>query len=143
MHLRYLTSVSPNSLNCFINDIYNDKKIFKDKIIPSDIVLESPGYRKECQGTTLPFNTWAHICGTDLIRDSEGQFLVLEDNLRVPSGVSYMLENRRVTKRVLPELFESYDVKHLRDYPSQLLDTLKSIAPNRCLVDSFKSFNTL
>lgn len=119
------------ALNLFINDVYNDKKIFKDKVIPLEIVLGSPGYRKECEGASLPFNTWAHICGTDLIRDGKGKFLILEDNLRIPSGVSYMLENRRVTKRVLPELFESYDVKHLRDYPNQLLDTLSSIAPKK------------
>ena len=119
------------ALNLFINDIYNGKKIFKDKLIPLDIILSSPGYRKECEGVSLPFNTWAHICGTDLIRDDKGKFLVLEDNLRIPSGVSYMLENRRVTKRVLPELFESYDVKHLGEYPNHLLEMLSSIAPKK------------
>jgi uncharacterized circularly permuted ATP-grasp superfamily protein len=117
------------ALNCFINDIYNDKKIFKDKVVPLDIILDSPGYRKECENITLPHDTWAHVCGTDLIRDDHGNFLVLEDNLRIPSGVSYMLENRRVTKRVLPELFQSYNVRHLGDYPNQLLETLKNIAP--------------
>ncbi|MEM7304259.1 MAG: circularly permuted type 2 ATP-grasp protein [Pseudomonadota bacterium] len=119
------------ALNCFINDIYNDKKIFKDNVVPIEIILNSPGYQKQCENITLPHNTWAHVCGTDLIRDDRGKFLVLEDNLRIPSGVSYMLENRRVTKRVLPELFQSYNVKHLGDYPNQLLETLKSIAPTK------------
>lgn len=117
------------ALNCFINDVYNDKKIFKDKIIPKEFVFSSPNYLKACENISLPFSVWAHICGTDLIRDEDGQFLVLEDNLRVPSGVSYMLENRKVIKRVLPELFNKYDIKPLRDYSNQLLDTLISIAP--------------
>jgi uncharacterized circularly permuted ATP-grasp superfamily protein len=77
------------------------------------------------------FGVWAHVCGTDLIRDNDGEFYVLEDNLRVPSGVSYMLENREVTKRVFPELFENHDILPIDDYPSQLFDTLKAISPKK------------
>ena len=117
------------ALNLFIDDIYNQKKIIKDKIIPAELINNSSNYRKECIGLKPAHGVWAHICGTDLIRDNEGKFLVLEDNLRVPSGVSYMLENRKISKRVLPELFESYDVKPLRSYTAQLFDTLVSIAP--------------
>jgi uncharacterized circularly permuted ATP-grasp superfamily protein len=117
------------ALNCFIHDVYNEGKIFKDKIIPEELVKKSKNYRKECKGMKPVHEVWAHICGTDLIRDADGKFYVLEDNLRVPSGVSYMLENRTVTKRVFPELFENYDIQPITDYPSQLFDTLAAISP--------------
>lgn len=117
------------ALNCFIHDVYNDGKIFKDKIIPEDLIKKSKNYRKECQGMNPVHEVWAHVCGTDLIRDADGKFYVLEDNLRVPSGVSYMLENRTVTKRVFPELFENYDIQPITDYPSQLFETLAAISP--------------
>ena len=117
------------ALNLFITDVYNDKKIIKDKVIPGDILASSKDYRSFCEGVTPVYNVWAHICGTDLIRDSDGTVYVLEDNLRVPSGVSYMLENRNISKRVLPELFENYNVLPMDDYPSQLLETLSSISP--------------
>lgn len=94
------------ALNFFIHDVYNGQKIFKDKIIPKSIILNSGNFRKECVGIKPPFNIWANICGSDLVRDINGEFLVLEDNLRVPSGVSYMLENRTVMKSVFPEIFE-------------------------------------
>ncbi len=119
------------ALNLFITDLYNDKKIIKDNVIPNDIVASSKDYREFCEGVTPVFNVWAHICGTDLIRDSDGTVYVLEDNLRVPSGVSYMLENRNISKRVLPELFENYNVLPMDNYPSQLLDTLKSLSPRQ------------
>ncbi len=117
------------ALNCFINDVYNEGKIFKDKILPEELIKKSKNYRKECKGMKPVHEVWAHICGTDLIRDDDGKFYVLEDNLRVPSGVSYMLENRTVTKRVFPELFENYDIQPITDYPSQLFDTLAAISP--------------
>jgi len=117
------------ALNCFIHDVYNDGKIFKDKILPEELIKKSKNYRKECQGMKPVHEVWAHICGTDLIRDADGKFYVLEDNLRVPSGVSYMLENRTVMKRVFPELFENYDIQPITDYPSQLFDTLAAISP--------------
>ena len=117
------------ALNCFINDTYNDQKIFKDKIIPRELVVDSTNFRKECMGINPKYGVWAHICGTDLIKGDDGQFYVLEDNLRVPSGVSYMLENRRVTKRVFPELFENHRIRPITEYPAQLFDTLAAISP--------------
>lgn len=117
------------ALNLFITDVYNDQKIIKDKIIPRDILASSKDYRKFCEGVTPVLGVWAHICGTDLIRDGDGTVYVLEDNLRVPSGVSYMLENRNISKRVLPEMFENYNVLPMNNYPNQLLDTLSSISP--------------
>lgn len=120
------------ALNCFIHDIYNDQKILKDKVVPKELILDSGNFRKQCQGIKPKFNVWANICGTDLIKDGEGQFYVLEDNLRVPSGVSYMLENRRVTKRVFPELFESnYNIRPVTDYPAELFDMLASLSPRQ------------
>ncbi|MBO6565227.1 MAG: circularly permuted type 2 ATP-grasp protein [Pseudomonadales bacterium] len=117
------------ALNLFITDVYNDQKIIKDKIIPREILASSKDYREFCEGVTPIFGVWAHICGTDLIRDGDGTIYVLEDNLRVPSGVSYMLENRNISKRVLPELFENYEVLPMDNYPSQLLETLSAISP--------------
>ncbi|MBT71394.1 MAG: hypothetical protein CMQ15_05040 [Gammaproteobacteria bacterium] len=120
------------ALNCFIHDIYNDQKVFKDKLIPRELILNSGNFRKQCVGVKPKFDVWAHICGTDLIKDTDGKFYVLEDNLRVPSGVSYMLENRRVTKRVFPELFENYyDIQPVTEYPAQLLETLSAISPRK------------
>jgi uncharacterized circularly permuted ATP-grasp superfamily protein len=117
------------ALNCFINDIYNDQKIFRNKVVPKDLILNSGNFRKQCIGVNPAFGVWAHICGTDLIRDKDGRFYVLEDNLRVPSGVSYMLENRTVTKRVFPELFENYNILPVSEYPTALSDTLAVISP--------------
>jgi uncharacterized circularly permuted ATP-grasp superfamily protein len=120
------------ALNCFIHDIYNDQKILKDKVVPKELILDSVNFRKQCEGIKPRFNVWANICGTDLIKDGDGQFYVLEDNLRVPSGVSYMLENRRVTKRVFPELFESnYNIRPVTDYPAELFDMLASLSPRQ------------
>ena len=117
------------ALNLFIDDIYNDQKILKDGVVPAEIVLDSPNYKPQCQGVSPTHGVWAHICGTDLVRNIDGKFYVLEDNLRVPSGVSYMVENREITKRVLPELFENYSILPVDDYPSQLYQTLASLSP--------------
>lgn len=117
------------ALNCFIDDIYNKQKILADGVVPGEIVLESGNYKPECAGVSPPHGAWAHVCGTDLVRDKDGKFYVLEDNLRVPSGVSYMLENREITKRVLPELFENYSILPVDDYPSHLYSTLASLSP--------------
>jgi len=117
------------ALNCFIDDIYNKQKILADGILPADIVLESGNYKPQCADISPRFGAWAHICGTDLVRDKDGQFYVLEDNLRVPSGVSYMLENREITKRVLPELFENYSILPVDDYPARLYTTLAALSP--------------
>ena len=117
------------ALNLFINDIYNDREIIKDGIIPHEIIASSKDYRPECEGIQPKFGTWAHICGSDLIRDRDGSLYVLEDNLRVPSEVSYMLENRNISKRIMPELLERHQVLPVDDYPSQLFETLCSLSP--------------
>ena len=117
------------ALNLFIDDIYNKQKIIKDKKFPAALIKSSKNFRPECKGMKPVFGVWAHICGSDLVRDSDGTIYVLEDNLRVPSGVSYMLENRKVTKRVLPELFEHYNIMSMGEYTTQLFDTLSSISP--------------
>ncbi len=117
------------ALNAFIDDIYNRQRILKDGIVPADIVLDSGNYKPQCKGVSPRHGVWAHICGTDLVRDKDGKFYVLEDNLRVPSGVSYMLENREITKRVLPELFENYSIQPVDDYPVHLYSMLASLSP--------------
>jgi uncharacterized circularly permuted ATP-grasp superfamily protein len=117
------------ALNMFIDDLYHDQKVIKDGIIPEHVIKESKNFRPECVGVSPPFGVWAHICGTDLVRDADGQFYVLEDNLRVPSGVSYMLENRAITKRVLPELFEKDNILPLDSYASALFETLAALSP--------------
>tara|TARA_R110002072_G_scaffold44503_2_gene124444 strand:- start:7981 stop:9429 length:1449 start_codon:yes stop_codon:yes gene_type:complete len=117
------------ALNHFIDDIYNKQRIFADGIVPADIVLESGNFKPPCVGVSPRHGAWAHVCGTDLVRDQRGKFFVLEDNLRVPSGVSYMLENREITKRVLPELLENYSIQPVDDYPSRLHSTLASLSP--------------
>ena len=117
------------ALNLFITDVYNDRRIIRDKIIPAKILASSKDYRSFCEGIRPAYDVWAHICGTDLIRDSDGTIYVLEDNLRVPSGVSYMLENRNISKRVLPEMFDRYNVLPMDNYPTELLETLSSISP--------------
>lgn len=119
------------ALNLFIDDLYHDQKIIRDKVIPKTLIAQSKGFRKECVGINPAHGVWAHICGSDLVRDSDGTVYVLEDNLRVPSGVSYMIENREVTKRVLPELFENNNILPVDDYPDRLLEMLQSIAPGR------------
>lgn len=119
------------ALNLFINDLYHDQKIIKDGIIPDFVLKQSTNYRKECEGVTPAFGVWSHICGTDLVRADDGEFYVLEDNLRVPSGVSYMLENREITKRVLPEVFSEVNIAPIDDYTDRLFDTLKSISPRK------------
>jgi uncharacterized circularly permuted ATP-grasp superfamily protein len=117
------------ALNMFIHDVYNKQRILKDGIVPAEIVLDSPNYKPQCAGMSPPHKVWAHICGSDLVRNIDGKFYVLEDNLRVPSGVSYMVENREITKRVLPELFENYSIMPVDDYPTRLYQTLASLSP--------------
>jgi uncharacterized circularly permuted ATP-grasp superfamily protein len=117
------------ALNLFINDLYNEQKVLKDKIIPRDLVFSSATYLKQCIGLKPPENVWCHITGTDLIRGDNGQFYVLEDNLRCPSGVSYMLENREILKRTFPELFEKLNVRTVYDYSHNLRDMLESLTP--------------
>lgn len=117
------------ALNLFIDDIYHEQRIVKDRRLPEDILGNSKNFRRQCVGVSPRFQVWAHICGSDLIRDKDGTVYVLEDNLRVPSGVSYMLENRQVTKRVLPDVFENHAILPVDDYPSVLFDTLAAVSP--------------
>ncbi|WP_179019655.1 circularly permuted type 2 ATP-grasp protein [Winogradskyella forsetii] len=115
------------ALNLFIQDIYNDQNVFKDKIIPKEMILSSVSYLKELVGFKPPKDIWCHITGSDLIKGGDGKYYVLEDNLRCPSGVSYMLENREILKRTFPELFEKLDVKPVYNYTHTLRDTLESL----------------
>jgi uncharacterized circularly permuted ATP-grasp superfamily protein len=117
------------ALNLFIADIYGEKKIVRDHVFPHDVLAKSVNYREQCAGIRPALDVWAHICGSDLVRDSDGTMYVLEDNLRVPSGVSYMLENRLVMKRVFPELFENYSILPVDGYPTRLFDMLASLSP--------------
>ncbi|KAA3629176.1 MAG: circularly permuted type 2 ATP-grasp protein [Proteobacteria bacterium] len=117
------------ALNLFIDDLYHEQRIIKEGVFPAEVLADSVNFRPQCIGVSPPLGIWAHICGSDLVRDKSGTVYVLEDNLRVPSGVSYMLENRLVTKRVFPELFGKYAPLPVDDYPSQLFDTLAALSP--------------
>ena len=117
------------ALNHFIQDIYGARRIIKDGVFPESVLADSVNFRPQCVGVKPRGGIWAHICGSDLVRDGDGTLYVLEDNLRVPSGVSYMLENRLVTKRVWPELFETTTIRPVDDYPAQLFDMLAALSP--------------
>jgi uncharacterized circularly permuted ATP-grasp superfamily protein len=117
------------ALNLFINDLYNEQRVVKDGVFPIEVLAGSKNFREQCRGITPPYGVWAHVCGTDLVRDKDGTVYVLEDNLRVPSGVSYMLENRELMKRLFPELFQSSAILPVDDYPTQLYDTLAALSP--------------
>jgi uncharacterized circularly permuted ATP-grasp superfamily protein len=117
------------AMNAFIGDIYHDQRILRAGVIPAERVLCNVQYRPEMQGVDVPGGIYAHIAGIDVVRDEGGKFLVLEDNLRVPSGVSYMLENRKMMMRLFPELFAHHPVAPVEQYPDLLLENLKSVAP--------------
>lgn len=119
------------AMNMFINDLYNDQNIVKDGIFPIEVLSGSKNFLKQCIGITPPFGAWAHICGTDLVRDDSGTMYVLEDNLRIPSGVSYMLENRQIMKRVFPELFKITNIKPIDNYSAMLYNTLAALSPRK------------
>ncbi|GAB4336594.1 MAG: circularly permuted type 2 ATP-grasp protein [Desulfobulbaceae bacterium] len=118
------------AINAFISDIYSDRKIIRDRVVPEEIVLSSRTFRKELEGFRPPHDIWCHVTGTDLVRDSDGTFHVLEDNLRCPSGVSYVLENRQVLKRTFPQVFDASRVRPVDDYPNRLLEVLEFLAPD-------------
>jgi uncharacterized circularly permuted ATP-grasp superfamily protein len=113
------------ALNLFINDIYHDQKILKDKIIPRALIRSSACYLKQCEGLKPPKGIWMHITGTDLVRGKDGVFYVLEDNLRCPSGISYVLQNRAIQKRTFSNAFETMNVRPVSDYCDHLYDTLR------------------
>ncbi|MBK8183642.1 MAG: circularly permuted type 2 ATP-grasp protein [Candidatus Competibacteraceae bacterium] len=117
------------ALNLFIDDLYHEQKIIKDRVFPAEVLAKSVNFRPQCVGVNPRHGIWAHICGSDLVRDKDGTLYVLEDNLRVPSGVSYMLENRVVTKRVFPELFAYQRIQPVDDYSLRLYDMLVSLSP--------------
>ena len=117
------------ALNCFIDDIYHAQKIVKDGVVPEYLIRSAQHFLPPCVGLHPARGIWCHVTGTDLVRDRDGQLYVLEDNLRCPSGVSYVLENRQVLKATFPEVFEDSRVRPVDDYPSRLLDTLQSLAP--------------
>ena len=117
------------ALNLFLHDIYHDQKILKDGVIPEFYVLSARHFRREFVNFEVPKGIYIHVCGTDLIRDKDGNYLVLEDNGRCPSGVSYVLENRRAMKRAFPGIFEGVGVQSVENYPQELLKSLRYIAP--------------
>lgn len=118
------------ALNLFLHDIYHNQNILRDRVIPRHFIDEAKHFRKEFMGFNVPRNIYVHICGTDLVRDGDGTYLVLEDNARCPSGVSYVLENRSTLKRVFPGMFETYGVRPVEHYAEELLNLLKYIAPH-------------
>ncbi len=117
------------ALNLFIDDLYGAQKVVKDGVFPIELLDNSVNFRRQCIGMKPAFGVWAHICGSDLVRGADGTMFVLEDNLRVPSGVSYMLENRAVTKRVFADLFRDLDIRPVDAYPARLFDLLASLTP--------------
>ncbi|HVL89525.1 MAG TPA: circularly permuted type 2 ATP-grasp protein [Actinomycetota bacterium] len=117
------------ALNLFLDDVYHDQRIVKDGIVPAHLVEGAKTYLPACEGLNPPGGVWCHVTGTDLIRDRDGRWFVLEDNLRSPSGVSYVLENRQLLKRTFPAVFAAAGVRAVEDYPSRLLETLQRLAP--------------
>lgn len=117
------------ALNMFIHDIYHDQHIVKAGVVPAEQIFRNAQYRPEMQGISVASDIYAHIAGVDIVRAGQGEFYVLEDNLRVPSGVSYMLENRKMMMRLFPELFTRYKIAPVDHYPDMLLDNLRSVAP--------------
>jgi len=117
------------AIDLFLADVYGEGRIMADRVVPREDVESSQGWRPQMQGLTLPLGRWCHISGLDLVRDGQGTWRVLEDNLRCPSGVAYFLENRRVMKRIFPSLFTGRTVQPIDNYASQLLQTLRELAP--------------
>jgi uncharacterized circularly permuted ATP-grasp superfamily protein len=118
------------ALNLFIDDLYNAQRVVKAGVFPGELLATSKNYLHLCRGVHPKFGVWAHVCGTDLVRDVDGTVYVLEDNLRIPSGASYMLENRALTKRVFPELLVQQKIQPVDGYPSRLYQLLASLAPD-------------
>lgn len=119
-----------NALNLFLHDIYNDQKILKDGIIPAELVLKNPNYCEAMVGLKVPGGVYVHVNGTDLIRDRDGRFLILEDNARTPSGVSYVLENRHMMLRLMPDLASGLPIRSVEEYGPRLHQTLCEVAPD-------------
>jgi uncharacterized circularly permuted ATP-grasp superfamily protein len=119
-----------HALNLFIDDLYHDQKILKDRAVPPEIIQSSKGFRPQCVGINPPRGIWCHITGTDLVRHRDGNIYVLEDNLRCPSGVSYVLQNRQLMKSLFPQVFAASRIRPVANYPSKLRDMLEFMAPD-------------
>ncbi|SKC55570.1 circularly permuted type 2 ATP-grasp protein [Ohtaekwangia koreensis] len=119
------------ALNLFLRDVYHEQFILKDGVVPFDLVYSCPHYLREMQGVNVPYDIYVHIAGIDLIRDHDGTFYVLEDNLRTPSGVSYMIENREITKRIFPDLIPQNYVRPVTHYPNILYKNLMALSPRK------------
>jgi uncharacterized circularly permuted ATP-grasp superfamily protein len=119
------------ALNLFLKDIYTDGRVLKDGLVPRSMIYGSKHYRREMRGLPVPHDAYVNVCGSDLVRNEKGEYVVLEDNLRVPSGVSYMLANRDVVRRAFPDLFRSQGVRPVDHYPRELLATLRALTPVR------------
>jgi uncharacterized circularly permuted ATP-grasp superfamily protein len=117
------------AINAFIHDVYHDQKILKDGIVPTRLVLGNANFRPEMVGLPVPHGTYVHVCGIDIIRDERGEFLVLEDNARTPSGVSYVLENRKMMRRIFPDLLDGIAIRPVGSYGMMLQAALAEIAP--------------
>jgi len=117
------------ALNLFLKDIYHEQRILKDGVLPAGLIVQGKDFRREIMGINPPQDLYTHISGIDLVRDEQGRYLVLEDNLRTPSGVSYMIENRIVERRILPEFFAKYRVRRVEHYPALLLQALRNLSP--------------
>lgn len=119
------------ALNLFLKDIYHNQFILKDGVVPAAMVYSCPHFLREMHGFPVPHDIYVHISGIDLIRNNDGTFYILEDNLRTPSGVSYMLENREITKRIFPDLIPQNKVRPVNDYPNRLLQNLRALSPRQ------------
>lgn len=131
-HLEIGLTQRIGALNRFLEDVYGEARIIADGVIPADVVRGCPQYRIEMRGVSVPYGTWVAVCGTDLVRTQDDGFVVLEDNLRVPSGVSYMIANRKVVKTSLRRLYRSCRVREVEHYGQVLLQTLRDLAPEGC-----------
>jgi uncharacterized circularly permuted ATP-grasp superfamily protein len=118
------------ALNRFLHDVYHERHLFRDGVIPASVVLSGPGYQRQMMGVDVPQDIYTHIAGIDIVRDADGRLLVLEDNLRTPSGVSYLIENREVMTKIMPSLFHDSVVRSVEQYPELLLATLRHVAPH-------------
>ncbi len=118
-----------HALNLFIDDVYHDRRIVKDGVVPAEVIESAAALRAPCVGLNPPRGIWCHVTGTDLVRDGDGQIYVLEDNLRCPSGVSYVLENRNLMKRTFPQVFQASRIRPVDDYPSRLRDMREYLSP--------------
>ncbi len=118
-----------HALNLFLDDIYHEQRIVRDGVIPGELIRSATGYHKACRGLNPPWGVWCHITGTDLVKDAQGKLHVLEDNIRCPSGVSYVIGNRQVMKRTFPQIFDAINPRPVEDYPSRLLDMLQFLGP--------------